>query len=478
MITKKLSKKTLSSLTHTTPITHTTHDLNPTDEATDDGDPTAGDDGTMDKGGTIAMAVRDPVAEEGGDRARPVTARWAKVRTEFNFSEFLALAHKVIDDGDDDSMNALSASKEKWEAKLGSLPTSTVDAHPLARGLRRARRNILHPVTLPFSLLSVQPRSEPNVSPALLIHEETLGEAQRVKDPCMERTLPRQNSVDEVGVHHMEIAGVARGLEVGDSSTDRVFPFVATSPGSQVAGQVHGGSTTIATLCGSQIAPLCSSQIAAPVCGSQIASPWCGLQIEEPQSSSQIAGQSNGGLVGISLGAKETTSPRSQVGGPSDQAAGVGLQQPAAFPASGLFIGKVPLSTHARSGMTNTLSGDYIADAFNNSSRKTLSYVAPVIQNDEVVVRPTLAMSREGARRWALTAAGYFLARKSYFHHLNEYARSSWPAVLDVTATTHGFYFFRFKTVAAMEEVIEGGPWLFSGPTYNPPTMETGYGLA
>ncbi|KAL0304624.1 UNVERIFIED_CONTAM: hypothetical protein Sangu_3074200 [Sesamum angustifolium] len=30
-------------------------------------------------------------------------------------------------------------------------------------------------------------------------------------------------------------------------------------------------------------------------------------------------------------------------------------------------------------------------------------------------------------------------------------------------ATVTGFYFFQFKTEAAMEEVIEGGPWLFQG---------------
>ncbi|KAL0416377.1 UNVERIFIED_CONTAM: hypothetical protein Slati_3469600 [Sesamum latifolium] len=97
-------------------------------------------------------------------------------------------------------------------------------------------------------------------------------------------------------------------------------------------------------------------------------------------------------------------------------------------------------------------SGATIADAFNNSSRKMLSYVAPVIQNDEIVVQPTLAMSRDGAPRWASTAMGYFLDKKSYFHHVKEFVRSTWPLVMDVTVTLHGFYFFRFKTVAAMEE--------------------------
>ncbi|KAK4381370.1 hypothetical protein Sango_2974900 [Sesamum angolense] len=44
-----------------------------------------------------------------------------------------------------------------------------------------------------------------------------------------------------------------------------------------------------------------------------------------------------------------------------------------------------------------------------------------------------------------------------------EYVRSVWPAVKTITATSNGFYFFKFKTEIAMEEVIEGGPWLFQG---------------
>ncbi|KAL0401041.1 UNVERIFIED_CONTAM: hypothetical protein Slati_4134000 [Sesamum latifolium] len=100
-----------------------------------------------------------------------------------------------------------------------------------------------------------------------------------------------------------------------------------------------------------------------------------------------------------------------------------------------------------------------------------------MIQNDEVIVWPTLEMSREGARRWASTAVRYFLGRKPYFHHLNEFVRSTWPAVMEVTATLHGFYFFRFKTVAAMEEVIEGGPWLFQGQTISLQQWEPGLAL-
>ncbi|KAL2251984.1 UNVERIFIED_CONTAM: hypothetical protein Sindi_2320700 [Sesamum indicum] len=91
------------------------------------------------------------------------------------------------------------------------------------------------------------------------------------------------------------------------------------------------------------------------------------------------------------------------------------------FP-TGLFVGNIPL--HACS---NTIINDKIAHAFHNSTRKTLSYVAPTMQNGE------------------------------------EFAMSIWPDLKEVTGTNNGFFFLQFKSVAAMEDVIEGGPWLFQG---------------
>ncbi|KAK4384011.1 hypothetical protein Sango_3100700 [Sesamum angolense] len=72
-------------------------------------------------------------------------------------------------------------------------------------------------------------------------------------------------------------------------------------------------------------------------------------------------------------------------------------------------------------------------------------------------------MIREGSNRWNTTAVGYFLGKRPYFHHLNDFVRSIWPAVQDVKATSNGFFFFQFKIMAAMEEVLEGGPWLYLG---------------
>ncbi|KAL2224829.1 UNVERIFIED_CONTAM: hypothetical protein Sindi_2936700 [Sesamum indicum] len=93
----------------------------------------------------------------------------------------------------------------------------------------------------------------------------------------------------------------------------------------------------------------------------------------------------------------------------------------------GLFVGNIPLHT-----CSDTIIDDKIAHAFHNSTRKTLSYVAPSVQNGET------------------TAVGYFLGKRPYFHHLKEFAMSVWPKLKEVT-------------VAAMEDVIEGGPWLFQG---------------
>ncbi|KAL2237740.1 UNVERIFIED_CONTAM: hypothetical protein Sindi_0965700 [Sesamum indicum] len=82
---------------------------------------------------------------------------------------------------------------------------------------------------------------------------------------------------------------------------------------------------------------------------------------------------------------------------------------------TGLYIGNIPLQSNL-----NAYVDDKIANAFNNSTRKTLSFIAPTIQNEETIVRPSLDTVREGSKRW--------------------------------------------KTIFIdMEEVIEGGPWLFQG---------------
>ncbi|KAL0313711.1 UNVERIFIED_CONTAM: hypothetical protein Scaly_2908000 [Sesamum calycinum] len=162
------------------------------------------------------------------------------------------------------------------------------------------------------------------------------------------------------------------------------------------------------------------------------------------QSQPAVTAAARGGMVPPCLNVAETVP------------AAAGVHSP--MSSTGIFIGNVPLNSHGLD-----FSCDTFATSFNNSTRKTLSYVNPSIQNGEIVVRPSIDIVREGSRRWENTAVGYFLGRKPYYHHLNDYVRSVWPAVKSVTATSNGFYFFQFNTEIAMEEVIEGGPWLFQG---------------
>ncbi|KAL2230780.1 UNVERIFIED_CONTAM: hypothetical protein Sindi_1672400 [Sesamum indicum] len=70
---------------------------------------------------------------------------------------------------------------------------------------------------------------------------------------------------------------------------------------------------------------------------------------------------------------------------------------------------------------------------------------------------------RNGSIKWKTTAVGYFLGKRPYFYHVKDFAFSAWPGLREVKATTNEFFFFQFKTVAYMEEAIEGGPWLFQG---------------
>ncbi|KAK4383479.1 hypothetical protein Sango_2771200 [Sesamum angolense] len=99
-----------------------------------------------------------------------------------------------------------------------------------------------------------------------------------------------------------------------------------------------------------------------------------------------------------------------------------------ANPQPELFFGNIPLNPH----LAYKIDEDKIASAFNNLSRKPLNFIPPSMQNGEVIVRPSIDMIRAGSKRWN-TAVGYFLGKKPYFHHLNEF------------------------------EVIEGGPWLYLG---------------
>ncbi|KAL0293419.1 UNVERIFIED_CONTAM: hypothetical protein Sangu_3237500 [Sesamum angustifolium] len=106
---------------------------------------------------------------------------------------------------------------------------------------------------------------------------------------------------------------------------------------------------------------------------------------------------------------------------------------------------------------------DTIAGAFLQSSRKTLHFVPPTRQNGEVIIRPTKEVIDNGSKKWRSTAVGYFLGKRPYFPQVESFVRSNWKGLQHVSVSSSGFFFFRFFRRLDMEDVIEGGPWLFQG---------------
>ncbi|KAK4383215.1 hypothetical protein Sango_2797700 [Sesamum angolense] len=120
---------------------------------------------------------------------------------------------------------------------------------------------------------------------------------------------------------------------------------------------------------------------------------------------------------------------------------------------------------------------DNIAGAFLQSSHKTLHFVPPTRQNGEIIIRPTKEVVDNGSKKWQSTAVGYFLERRPYFPQLETFARSNWKGLQHVSASSSGLFFFRFHNRMAMEDVIEGGPWLFQGQPIVLQSWEQGMSL-
>ncbi|KAL0455379.1 UNVERIFIED_CONTAM: hypothetical protein Slati_0877100 [Sesamum latifolium] len=308
---------------------------------------------------------------------------------EFNLSEFLALANRVVDEGDAESWAALHTLKQRWVEKYGDGDSSTP-----AMGLKPVATRQLTPFPPPVrapqrairSIIS-SPLDSELASPLLLTNPNAQDDGGAPPPRVLEAPL-------HIGVLH-SISPVLGG---GGYTNPR--PKEATETTGDTSAAVH-------------------DLFVSPA------------------------------MVGEG-GRTHASRPK------AEDAPAVFFPAPTPNPTSHIYVGNVPLTT-------NSQCFDKIAKAFHNSSWKTLSFVPPTMQNGEIIVRPSLDVIRDGSKWWSTMAVGYFLGKRPYFHHVNEFVRSVWPLVREVKATANGFYFFEFKTTAAMEEVIEGGPWLFRG---------------
>ncbi|KAL0405939.1 UNVERIFIED_CONTAM: hypothetical protein Slati_3907800 [Sesamum latifolium] len=350
----KWTLQKLSLLSHSL---HPQHTLLRTADGADEDDPTAG------------VATQELDAENNS----PNVDALARLKSEFNLKEFLALATRVIDEGDTEAMTAISDLKNRWIAKFGG---DFADAPPL--------RPVGHRPPTPFRHAIVPLR------PAIRV--------------------PRLPSPDRMA------AILSRGNKPSPT------PLLTLPP--------HQPDS---------ISPGPSAVIAPPPVRLELDA--AGKETLPPRVSPPPQ------ILAVAPPSMETNAAPSP------------LSRPIAVPTNEILIGKVPLQ---QSCSFDSLS-DPIAHSFHNSSRKVLHYVPPTSQNGEVIVRPSLNMIHEGSKRWIHTAVGYFLGKKPYFYHVDEFGRSNWPGLKDVTATSSGFFFFRFNTEAAMTGLIEGGPWLCQG---------------
>ncbi|KAL6564046.1 hypothetical protein OROHE_005286 [Orobanche hederae] len=111
----------------------------------------------------------------------------------------------------------------------------------------------------------------------------------------------------------------------------------------------------------------------------------------------------------------------------------------------------------------NTNGANGFCKSYSKSTRISLKYIKPGIINGNVFVRPSWEVAQEGRKKWEHTAVGYFLGKKIPFMGVKNFAHSVWRGLLEVKATSIGFYFFKFDSEKYLVDTIEGGPWIYSG---------------
>ncbi|KAK4384456.1 putative ribonuclease H protein [Sesamum angolense] len=506
-----MEENSLCSLSHTTPKTHTRNNNSNAPAAMVD----EGEDGEIVDGGhgalsttptTVPMAgggskMVDECDEDGGYGAvlaAPTKSpkdegesTMEKLKAEFNIKEFFELALRVIDDGDSESMEMLKNLKIKWMTKLGGEIAMT--GHGGFRSVRtreptpfpatRPARRVIRGSTTAQAVLSTAAPTSGSAEPHCIMSHGARGSTAG----CSSRSSrPRTcNAAPPSGFTEPKAHGAPHRPLAAASTAEPSFVAKSPQPLAVLPSPTPLTATTEVTEAGSS-SPTWAVPPLADIWPSTSPLTAALLQnVQQPPSAEPCLGQ-NGRLhhqtTAVSASfvqpAKVNVSSQSwaRVAPPQHHAAQVRQQappvrshpRPTAIPTTSsapvtpmpeFFIGNVPMHPN----MAFKIEDDKIAAAFHKSSRKTLNFIPPSMQNGEVIVRPSIDIIRAGSQRWNTTAVGYFLGKKPYFHHLNEFVRSIWPAVREVKATSNGFFFFQFENVEAMEEVIEGGPWLYLG---------------
>ncbi|KAL2224589.1 UNVERIFIED_CONTAM: hypothetical protein Sindi_3044900 [Sesamum indicum] len=441
----------------------------------DDSRPVAGDGGEEDekllREEELAMEEEEPAASdpatEGVSHGSP-----SPVEVE---------GTSVLDHGDPQAMEALNELKRRWEARFGieksRLPAESLDEHPFARELKQTSPEVLHssnanlpsPAALHSSIANLPSPAALHNSDENQLSPATVGIPTK-NDVC--NIADMDATVDNVGA---DVAGKVSDMEAclehnadispsradiiaaarADIITDARADIIAAARADIIA----AARADIIAASRADIIAASRADIIAAARADIIAAPRADDTGASRADVSNYTIKSRADIIDDTRKARadiitDTCNNRADV---SNSVERNQAMHDAPLP-TGLYVGNIPLHAYP-----DTIIDDKIAHAFNHSTRKTLSFIVPTMQNGEVVVRPSLDAVRNGSKRWKSTAVGYFLGKRPYYHHLKEFAHSVWPALKEVTATTNGFFFFQFKTVFDMEEIIEGGPWLFQG---------------
>ncbi|KAL2240790.1 UNVERIFIED_CONTAM: hypothetical protein Sindi_0720200 [Sesamum indicum] len=355
-------------------------------------------------------------------------------REDFNMSEFLNLANRVVDTGDASAMEALAKLKTRWEEKFGLV------------GNLRMRSSLY------FGRTTIKPHQ--------CILEPVTGKMRREGSNAMVTFgIP---PVEKLQATETEMSSDSGDKLARSGGEDGCPGGVSTSDLALVAGKQAEGMNQYAAVTGLGFSPK--------------------IQIS-PESGHILTTNSR------PLTYADLESASNDVENVVDSVADVGRVADVMHDVSDDVMDDVPadvIDDVAADAMHDVAADvtsdaaimyDKIANAFNNSSWRTLSYITPTIQNGEVVVRPMMETIHNGSTKWKSTVVGYFLGKRPYFYHVKDFAFSVWPGLREVKARMNGFFFFQFKTVAYMEEATDGGPWLFQGQLIVLQKWETGMAM-
>ncbi|KAL2235612.1 UNVERIFIED_CONTAM: hypothetical protein Sindi_1293400 [Sesamum indicum] len=354
---------------------------------------------------------------------------------EFNMAEFLSLARRVMDEGDADAMEALVALKSRWERRFGNgatatKQTTTMTVAPLAHGRRpiQARRYLLGPanetrwedfISGPPStaigrtkgaggstpLNGGKPRLDEDDGGPLALEDTTQiparlcealsgGQGDEITNQTREkhsgaifrRTGERTaiflitSEVRRLPDVDVEVAPVVSDMDV------EVAPVVSDVDVevALVVSDVDGEVAPVGSDLDAEVAVEVSADI-SPTKADVISAARADV-IHDARA--DVNSYTSADVTAYT--AADVINPRADISsfmGKKNSNLGNKL---APVP---LFIGNIPLHTGS-----NGIVNDKIADAFNNSSGKTLSFIAPTKQNGEVVVRPSLDTVLDGSK--------------------------------------------------------------------------------